>query len=84
MDLAFNINEDRNKMLLSTLRKKLAQVKFGGGKNRIEKQHAQGKLTARERIDFLFDHPKQAIEIGALAGEGMYEHEGAAPREGLL
>ena len=30
-------------------------AKLGGGKNRIEKQHAKGKLTARERIEILID-----------------------------
>ncbi|NNF82302.1 MAG: acyl-CoA carboxylase subunit beta, partial [Flavobacteriaceae bacterium] len=72
MDLDFNKNEDRNKLMLSQLRKRYAAVKLGGGKKRIEKHHSKGKLTARERIDLLFDKKSEQIEIGAFAGDGMY------------
>ncbi len=58
MDLNFNKNEDHNKLLVSELKNKLAKVKLGGGQKRIEKQHAKGKLTARERIDYLLDAKK--------------------------
>jgi len=40
---------------LQTLREKNAAAELGGGKERIEKQHASGKMTARERIEFLLD-----------------------------
>jgi len=53
MDLKFNKNEDHNKLLLSDMRRRLAKVKLGGGEKRIEKHHAKGKMTARERIDYL-------------------------------
>ena len=55
MDLNFNKNEDHNKLLLSELRHKFAKVKLGGGEIRIKKQHSEGKMTARERIDYLLD-----------------------------
>src|SRR5690554_2453735 len=84
MDLDFNKNEDHNKLLISTLKSKLAKVKLGGGQKRIDKQHEQGKLTARERIDFLLDTDKQSIEIGAFVGEGMYEEYGGAPSGGVV
>ena len=84
MDIRFNRNEDHNKLRLSELRKKLGEIKLGGGKVRIEKQHAQGKLTARERIDYLVDNPKKCIEIGALAGDGMYEEHGGCPSGGVV
>ena len=61
MDLAFNKNEDHNKLLLSQLRKRLAKIKLGGGKSRIEKQHALGKMTARERIDYLLELLKKLL-----------------------
>ncbi|MDR5590840.1 acyl-CoA carboxylase subunit beta [Christiangramia sp. SM2212] len=79
MDINFNKNEDHNKLLVSTLRQKLAKVKLGGGEKRIEKHHSKGKMTARERIDFLLDDNEKAIEIGAFAGEGMYEEHGGCP-----
>ena len=84
MDLNFNKNEDHNKLKLSELRKKLAKVKLGGGEKRIEKHHAKGKMTARERIDYLLDAKKQSIEIGAFAGEGMYEEHGGCPSAGVV
>ena len=84
MDLNFNKNEDHNKLALSELRKRLAKVKLGGGTSRIEKHHAKGKMTARERIDFLLDPKKKSIEIGAFAGEGMYEEHGGCPSGGVV
>ena len=84
MDLKFNKNEDHNKLLLSALKRKISAVKLGGGKSRIEKQHAQGKMTARERIDYLLDDKSHSIEIGALVGDGMYEEHGGCPSGGVV
>tara|TARA_R110001583_G_scaffold84483_6_gene222168 strand:- start:415 stop:2043 length:1629 start_codon:yes stop_codon:yes gene_type:complete len=84
MDIKFNKNEDQNKLQLSELRKRLAQVKLGGGKTRIEKQHKQGKMTARERIAFLLDDDGNSLEIGAFAGEGMYAEHGGCPSGGVI
>ena len=84
MNLNFNINEDHNKLLSSELKKKLRKVHKGGGKDRLEKLHKQGKMSARERIDHLLDDPKDALEIGALAGENMYEVQGGCPSGGVV
>ena len=84
MDITFNKNEDHNKLMLSDLRRRLAQIKLGGGKKRIEKHHSKGKMTARERIAFLLDSDEDAIEIGAFAGEGMYEEHGGCPSGGVV
>ena len=84
MDLNFNKNEDQNKLLLSDLRKRFIKVKQGGGKNKIEKQHAKGKMSARERIDYLLDVKSKAIEIGAFAGEDMYKKHGGCPSAGVV
>ncbi|NNF75336.1 MAG: acyl-CoA carboxylase subunit beta [Flavobacteriaceae bacterium] len=84
MDITFNKNEDRNKLLLSELRKRYAKIKLGGGKHRIEKHKAKGKLTARERIDYLLDPKSKQIEIGAFAGEDMYEEHGGCPSGGVV
>ncbi|MGC9347266.1 MAG: acyl-CoA carboxylase subunit beta [Anaerolineae bacterium] len=40
---------------LETLKERQAQARMGGGESRIDRQHAKGKLTARERIDELLD-----------------------------
>jgi len=84
MDINFNKNEDYNKLLVSELKKRLAKVKLGGGKSRIEKQHLKGKMTARERVNFLLDSNKKSIEIGAFAGEDMYKEHGGCPSGGVI
>ena len=84
MNMKFNKNEDHNKLLVSSLNHKLKRVKLGGGEKRIEKHHAKGKMTARERIDFLLDDKSNAIEIGAFAGEGMYKEHGGCPSGGVV
>ncbi|SKB61873.1 Acetyl-CoA carboxylase, carboxyltransferase component [Salegentibacter holothuriorum] len=84
MNMKFNKNEDHNKLLVSSLNHKLKRVKLGGGEKRIEKHHAKGKMTARERIDFLLDDKSNSLEIGAFAGEGMYEEHGGCPSGGVV
>ncbi|WP_117880688.1 acyl-CoA carboxylase subunit beta [Aureibaculum luteum] len=84
MDINFNKNEDHNKLQVGALRDKLRDVYNGGGKKRIEKQHAKGKLTARERIDYLLDNKSNRIEIAAFAGEGMYAEHGGCPSGGVV
>ena len=84
MDITFNKNEDHNKLLVSDLNHHLKRVYLGGGEKRIEKHHAKGKMTARERIDFLLDTPEAAIEIGAFAGDGMYKEHGGCPSGGVV
>ena len=84
MDLNFNKNEDYNKLLVTDLNKRLAQVKLGGGKAKIEKEHAKGKLTARERIEYLLDSNSKSIEVGAFVGDGMYKAHGGCPSGGVV
>ncbi len=84
MDINFNKNEDHNKLLVSELKQRLAKVKLGGGEKRIEKLHAKGKMTARERINYLLDNDSKSIEIGAFAGEDMYEEHGGCPSGGVV
>jgi len=84
MNLTFNKNEDYNKQLANELQKRIAKVSLGGGQKRIEKLHSKGKLTARERIDYLLDKNSESIEIGAFAGEGMYTQYGGCPSGGVI
>ncbi len=82
--LNFNKNEDRMRLLISEMETRLKKIHQGGGKKKIEKQHAQGKLTARERIEFLLDKDSKSIEIGAFVAEGMYEEYGGCPSGGVV
>ena len=84
MDINFNINEDHNKLLLSDLKRRLAKVALGGGKQRLEKQHSLGKMSARERIDYLLDSDREQVEVGAFAGDGLYEEHGGCPSGGVI
>ncbi len=84
MNIEFNKNEDKLRLLISSMEKKLEKIYLGGGKTRIEKQHDQGKLTARERIEFLLDPDRPNIEIGAFAGEDMYQEHGGCPAGGVV
>ena len=72
------------KLLISEMNQKLQQIHLGGGKKKIEKQHAKGKLTARERIDFLIDKNSDFLELGAFVGEGMYKEHGGCPSGGVV
>jgi 3-methylcrotonyl-CoA carboxylase beta subunit len=84
MDITFNKNEDALKLLCVQLKQKLHKVYQGGGENRIRAQHEKGKLTARERIKYLLDADTEVLEIGAFAGEGMYQEHGGCPSGGVV
>jgi len=83
-ELEFNRNDDKMRLMLSQLQRKLEKVYLGGGQKNIDKQHAKGKLVARERIDYLIDPDSEFIEIGAFAGDGMYEEYGGCPSGGVV
>lgn len=84
MNLEFNRNEDTNKLLVSRLESKLAKIYEGGGKKAIAKQYEKGKLSARERVEFLIDKGSKTIEIGALVGDEMYPEHGGCPSGGVI
>ena len=84
MDLAFNKNEDHNKLARDQVRQRLEKIKRGGGDKALEKLHSQGKLSARERIDYLLDKNKPFLEIGAFAAEDMYQEYGGCPSAGVV
>ena len=84
MNIDFNKNEDAMKLKVAELKNKLAKVSLGGGKEKIEKQHKKGKLTARERIDYLIDKKSDFLELGALVADDMYEEYGGCPAAGVI
>ncbi len=83
-ELEFNHNEDKMMQLVGALNRKLDKVYEGGGKKRIEKEHEKGKMTARERIEYLLDKGAPQVEIGAFAGDGMYAEHGGCPAGGVV
>lgn len=84
MDLEFEKNRDHNALLLSDLKQLMATIKQGGGKTRLEKIRAAGKLTARERVAFIVDKGAPIMEIGGFAGHDMYLEEGGCPSAGVV
>ena len=84
MDIEFNKNEDANKQLVFKLQQKLNQVYLGGGERKIANHHKKGKLTARERIDYLRDNNTEFLEVGALVADGMYKEQGGCPSGGVV
>jgi acetyl-CoA carboxylase carboxyltransferase component len=59
-----------------------ARLRSGGGPDKIDRQHQQGKLTARERIELLLDKDSYAQEIGLLVAYDQYD--GGAPAAGVV
>ena len=84
MDIEFNKNEDQMNIHIGELYHKLETIYLGGGQKKIDKQHKKGKMTARERVDFLKDKDATFFEIGAFAGYGMYEEHGGCPAGGTV
>ncbi len=83
-ELQFNKNEDAYKQLLFKVQTKAKKIMLGGGEKAIANQHDKGKLTARERVDYLIDTDTEFLEIGLFAGEGMYVEHGGCPAGGVV
>lgn len=84
MDIEFNKREDQNRLKLSEINRLLTEIKKGGGEKRHQKLRDEGKMTARERIDYLLDKDSDSIEIGAFAGYEMYQEHGGCPSGGVV
>lgn len=84
IDIKKNLNKDSMLLLVSKVNYRLDEIWKGGGDKRIAKQHARGKLTARERISDLVDKNSVFLEIGAFVGEGMYEEHGGCAAGGVV
>ena len=84
MNLENEKNKDSIKLAWSELQARIRKIKLGGGKKRLEKLKKQGKLNARERINYLVDNKENVFEIGILAGEEMYQEYGGCPSGGVI
>jgi 3-methylcrotonyl-CoA carboxylase beta subunit len=61
-----------------------ARIKEGGGAAAIDRQHAKGRKTARERIAGLLDPGSTSLELGLWAAYEMYQEWGGAPGAGVV
>ena len=84
MNIEFNKNEDVFKQLCFQLKEKKKNVKLGGGEKKIASQHNKGKLTARERINYLIDDNSEFLEVGTFVADGMYQDVGGCPSAGVV
>lgn len=84
METKHNNNADHMNDLISEVNQRMETIKLGGGQKRIDKLHSQGKMTARERIDYLLDDADDFVEVGGFVGEGMYEEYGGCPSGGVV
>ena len=70
------------KQLVDSLLELEDRLRQGGGPKKIEKQHRDGKLTARERISQLLDRGSMFLEVGLLIAHDQYD--GQAPAAGVV
>jgi acetyl-CoA carboxylase carboxyltransferase component len=70
--------------LIDSFNKDREKIKECGGAIAIEKQHAKGRLTARERISQLIDTNTKFFELGLFAAYGMYKEYGSPPASGTI
>src|SRR5215470_17537992 len=75
------LKDSRLRELTEELKQLESRLRLGGGPEKITRQHDQGKLTARERIDLLLDRDSYHQEIGLLVAYDQYD--GAAPAAGV-
>lgn len=83
-DIDFNLNEDKMRLAVDELKNKLTKIHLGGGQKKIDNEHKKGKMTARERIDYLLDKNSEFIEIAAFAGDEMYKEQGGCVSGGVV
>lgn len=76
--------QEASQALLTELKERHAVVADGGGKKRRDREHARGKMLARERIEGLIDEDSSFQEIGSFAAWGMYEEQGGCPSAGTV
>ena len=84
INLEFNKNKDFHQLAVAKMNHRLEQISLGGGQKKIDRQHDKGKMTARERVDYLIDKDSIFTEIGAFAGYEMYKEHGGCPAGGVI
>ncbi|HVF61160.1 MAG TPA: carboxyl transferase domain-containing protein [Thermoanaerobaculia bacterium] len=69
---------------MARLREEESRLMLGGGEKGQQRQRAQGKMTARERVAALCDPGAPFLELGLWAAHGLYEEHGGAPAAGVV
>ncbi|TFH02298.1 MAG: acyl-CoA carboxylase subunit beta [Calditrichales bacterium] len=77
-------NKDYWKDTLQKFNSETSRIKLGGGFSNIEKQHAKGRLSVRERLNLLLDKDTPFFELGIFTAYEMYEEWGGCPAAGVI
>ncbi|HEV7786862.1 MAG TPA: carboxyl transferase domain-containing protein [Thermoanaerobaculia bacterium] len=81
---AFERRADHWRREVERLREQEGQIRLGGGLKAQDKQRAQGKMTARERVEALCDPGAPFLELGLWVADGFYREYGGAPAAGVV
>lgn len=84
IDIESEKNKDAMQLAVGKMNRLLDNIYEGGGKKSLERLHARGKMSARERVEYLLDEGKPQIEIGAFTGYEMYAEHGGCPAGGVV
>ncbi|HEX9916746.1 MAG TPA: carboxyl transferase domain-containing protein [candidate division Zixibacteria bacterium] len=80
--IEFKENQKAMQKVVDQFKERLAKVKEGGPADMKKRHKERGKLTARERLDLLFDKNSPFLELSALAAYDMYDND--APSAGVI
>ncbi len=72
------------RLLAAQVKQKKAKIEEGGGKKALEKARLKGKMSPRERIEYLIDDGTDFLELGVFAGYEMYPEHGGCPAGGTV
>ncbi len=78
----FKENQEAMQKVVDQFKERLTKVKEGGPLDMRERHKKRGKLTARERLDLLFDKNTAFLELSPLAAYDMYDND--APSAGMI
>jgi 3-methylcrotonyl-CoA carboxylase beta subunit len=81
---AFERQAEHWRRRIEEIREDEERIKLGGGLKAQDKQRAQGKMTARERVEALCDPGADFLELGLWVAEGFYQEYGGAPAAGVV
>lgn len=84
MNIEFNKNEDAMRLLTAQVKQRKSKIEEGGGKKALEKAKLKGKMSPRERIEYLTDDGTEFLELGVFAGYEMYAEHGGCPAGGTV
>src|SRR5436309_10454222 len=81
---AFERQAEHWRRRVEEIREQEDRIRLGGGLKAQDKQRAQGKMTARERVEALCDPGSDFLELGLWVAEGFYQEYGGAPAAGVV